>query len=84
MVGKYIMSANNKKPNVVMLVSHPIQYYVPIYRAMSESDAIRFSVIFEHGLVWGSHLIPVSGRAFLGIYHYWKATSIAFYPISQI
>lgn len=30
-----------------MLVSHPIQYYVPIYREMESSGKIRLTVLFR-------------------------------------
>ncbi|GAB4057321.1 glycosyltransferase family 4 protein [Uliginosibacterium sediminicola] len=36
------------KPNVVMLVSHPIQYYVPIYRWLAAQGDINLTVLFHN------------------------------------
>ncbi len=34
------------KPNIYFIVSHPIQYFVPLYKKLSENNAIHTKVLF--------------------------------------
>jgi glycosyltransferase involved in cell wall biosynthesis len=50
------------RPNVVMLVSHPIQYYVPLYRWLAEQGDIELTVLFHNRVGVGKSFDTGFGR----------------------
>jgi glycosyltransferase involved in cell wall biosynthesis len=70
------MSLENRKIRVAHLVSHPIQYFVPLYRALTQRPEIELTVYFSSVASLGEHLEPDFGRPvkwdipLTGGYHY--------------
>src|SRR6185369_17474105 len=41
---------SRRRPRLAIIVSHPIQYYVPLYRALVEDGSLEIKVFFTwHG-----------------------------------
>ena len=55
---------SNKKVRVAHLVSHPIQYLVPVYREISKAPDIDFTVYFFSDKSIGKHFDAAFGREF--------------------
>jgi glycosyltransferase involved in cell wall biosynthesis len=53
-----------KKMRVAHLVSHPVQYLVPIYREISKNPAVDFTVYFYSDTSLGNHFDAEFGREF--------------------
>jgi len=57
-------SISTKKVRVAHLVSHPIQYLVPVYREISKDPDIEFTVYFFSDKSIGKHFDAAFGREF--------------------
>jgi glycosyltransferase involved in cell wall biosynthesis len=53
-----------KKMRLAHLVSHPVQYLVPIYREISKNPAVDFTVYFYSDSSLGNHFDSEFGREF--------------------
>ena len=56
--------ASHKKVRIAHLVSHPVQYLVPVYREISKSANIDFTVYFFSDTSIGKHFDGDFGREF--------------------
>jgi glycosyltransferase involved in cell wall biosynthesis len=57
-----MIDPHKAKQHIVMLVSHPIQYYVPIYREMAKRGEIRLTVLFRSRVGLGKSFDSGFGR----------------------
>jgi glycosyltransferase involved in cell wall biosynthesis len=71
-----VVEVAKKKIRIAHLVSHPVQYLVPVYRELSKSPDIDFTVYFFSDTSLGKHFDAEFGREFawstelLGGYNY--------------
>lgn len=54
--------AGTHKPRLVVLVTHPIQYYAPVYRCIAAHGAIDIRVIYLSDAGAAAHVDPGFGR----------------------
>jgi len=57
-------SASRRKVRVAHLISHPVQYLVPIYREISKSPDVDLTVYFYSDTSIGKHFDAAFGREF--------------------
>jgi glycosyltransferase involved in cell wall biosynthesis len=73
---RLVVDVTKKKVRIAHLVSHPVQYLVPVYRELSKSPDIDFTVYFFSDTSLGKHFDAEFGREFawstelLGGYNY--------------